>query len=86
MICPEVILCVVHFSSVQSHDRLDRRGDTKDDSANIFFQSVLQEALVSRSGMGRDVFSALDKMLNPSTNFIVFTFDFFFLIQCAGIG
>ena len=42
-------------SSVQSLDRLDRRVDTRDDSAEILFLSFLQEALVSSSGLGRDV-------------------------------
>ena len=32
-------------------------GDMRDDSAEILFQSFLQEALVSSSGMGRDVHS-----------------------------
>ena len=45
------------FSSVQSLDRFGRRGDMRDDSAEILFQSFLQEALVSRSGMGRDIHS-----------------------------
>ena len=45
------------FSSVQFLDRLDRRGDMRDDSAEILFQSFLQVALVSSSGMGRDVHS-----------------------------
>ena len=31
------------FSSVQLFDRLDRRGDIRDDSAEILFQSFLQE-------------------------------------------
>ena len=31
----------VQFSSVQSHDRLSRRGDMRDDSAEILFQSFL---------------------------------------------
>ena len=44
---------------LQSHDRLGRRGDMKDDSAEILFQSFLQEALVSSSGMGRDVHSLM---------------------------
>ena len=42
-------------SSVQSLDQLGRRGDMRDDSVEILFQSFLQEALVSSSGMGRDV-------------------------------
>ena len=45
------------FSSVQSLDRLGRRGDTRDDSAEILFQSFLREAIVSNSGMGRNVYS-----------------------------
>ena len=45
----------IHFSAVQSLDLLDRRGDMRDDSAEILFQSFLQEALVGSSGMGRDV-------------------------------
>ena len=51
--------CSVQFSSVQSFDRLGRRGDMRDDSAEILFQSFLQEALVSSSGMGRDVHSLM---------------------------
>ena len=47
------------FVSVQSLDRLGRLGDMKDDSAEILFQSFLQEALVSSSGMGRDVHSLI---------------------------
>ena len=43
------------FTSLQSFDRLGRRGDTRDESAEIPFQSFLQEALVSSSGMDRDV-------------------------------
>ena len=45
------------FSSVQSLDRLGRRGHVRDDSADILFQSFLQEALVSSSGMARDLSS-----------------------------
>ena len=41
------------FSSVYVLDRLGRRGDMKDDSAEILFQSILQEAVVSSFGMGR---------------------------------
>ena len=47
------------FSSVQPFDRLGRRGDTKDHSAEILFQSFLQEALVSSSGKDRDVHSLI---------------------------
>ena len=43
--------------SVQSLDRLGRREDMRDDSADILFQSFLQEALVSSSGMARDLSS-----------------------------
>ena len=46
-------------SSVQSLYRFGRRGDMRDDSAEILFQSFLQEALVSSSGMGRDVHSLI---------------------------
>ena len=35
------------FSSVPSLDRLGRRGYTRDDSAEILFQSVLREAIAS---------------------------------------
>ena len=48
------------FSSLQSLGRLGRLGDTRDDSAEIPFQSFLQEALVSRSGMDRDVHPLFD--------------------------
>ena len=50
-----ISLETVQFSSVQSLDRMGRRGNIKDDSAEVLFQSFLQEALVSSSGMGRDV-------------------------------
>ena len=43
------------FSSVLSLDALGRREDMTDDSADSLFRSLLQEALVSRSGLGRDV-------------------------------
>ena len=53
-------------SSVQSLDRLGRRGDMRDDSAETLFQSFLQEALrssgpsaVRSCGMGRDVHSLM---------------------------
>ena len=49
----------VQFSSVQSLDRLGRRGDMRDDSAEILFQAFLQKTLVSSSGMGRDVHSLM---------------------------
>ena len=47
------------FSSVQSLHQSGHQGDMRDNSAQIFFQSFLQEALVSRSGMGRDVHSLM---------------------------
>ena len=53
----------VQFSSVQSFGRFGCRwgggGGMKDDSAEILFRSFLQEALVSSSGMGKDVHSVL---------------------------
>ena len=52
-------LSSVQFTSLQSRDRLGRRGDTRDDSVEILFQSFLQKALVSSSGMGRDVHSLM---------------------------
>ena len=44
-----------YISSIQSPDRLGRRGDMRDDSADILFQSFVQEAHVSSSRMGRVV-------------------------------
>ena len=49
----------VQLSLVQFLDRLGRRGDWRDDSAEILFQSFLQEAVVSSSVMGRDVHSLM---------------------------
>ena len=49
----------VQFSSVQSLDRLGCREDMRDEAEEILFQSFLQVALVSSSGMGRD-FSRFD--------------------------
>ena len=43
------------FISVQSLDQLGDQGDMRDLSAEILFQPFLQEALVSSSGMGRNV-------------------------------
>ena len=43
----------VAYSSVQSHDRLGRRGDMTNDAAVILFHSFLQEAILSSFGMGR---------------------------------
>ena len=45
--------------SVQSFDRLGRRVDMRDNSAQILFQSFLQEALVSISGMSGHVHSLM---------------------------
>ena len=57
-----VLSCNFMFSSVssvQSLDRLGRLGDMTDDSTEILFQSFLQEAIVSSSGLGRDVYSLM---------------------------
>ena len=44
----------LRYTTVQSLDQLQGHWwDIKDDSAEILFQSFLQEALVSSSGMGR---------------------------------
>ena len=51
------MLDIITLISLQSLDRLGRRGDLRDDSAEILYQSFVQEALVSSSGMGRDVHS-----------------------------
>ena len=56
---------IIQFSSVQSLDRLGRQdggevgGNMTDYSAEILFQSFLQEAIVSSSYMGRDVHSLI---------------------------
>ena len=47
------------FSSVQSLDQLGHQGDMRDDSAEILFQSFLQEVLVGSFGMGGDVHSLM---------------------------
>ena len=49
------------FSSIQFSPLTDRviRGNMRDDSADIFFQAFLHEALVSSSGLGRDVLSSM---------------------------
>ena len=57
--------CTCMFSSFQSLDRLDRRRDTRVDSAEILFQSFLQKALVSNSGMGRNVHSLMLSIQHP---------------------
>ena len=45
------------YISVQSHEQLRHQGDMKDDSAEILFQSFLQEATVSSSAIGSNVHS-----------------------------
>ena len=49
------------FSSVLLSPLIDGvvEGDTRDNPAEIPFQSFLQEALVSSSGVGRDVFDVV---------------------------
>ena len=47
---------------IQSLGRLARRGDMTDDSAQILFQFFLQEAVVSNSGMGRNVHSLMSSI------------------------
>ena len=44
---------------LQSLDFVGHWGDTMDDSAEILSQSFLQEAIVSTSGVGRDVYSLM---------------------------
>ena len=65
---------LVQFTSVQYLDRLGRRvggwvvgeggEDMRDDSAEILFQSFLQEELVSSSGMGMDAHSLMLSIQN----------------------
>ena len=50
---------LVLFSSVQFLDRLCFWGDVRNNSAEILYQSFLQKALGSSSGMGRDVHSLM---------------------------
>ena len=52
------------FSSVQSFERLGRRGDMKDDSAELLFQSLLQEAIVSSTGIRQEC--PLSDAVHPS--------------------
>ena len=54
----------VEFSSVRSLDQLGLQGELRDDWAEIFFQSFLQEAIVSCSGLGRDVHSLMLSIQN----------------------
>ena len=46
---PEFSVFLFVFSSVQSLNRLGRRGDMEDDSTAIPFQSFLRAAIVGRS-------------------------------------
>ena len=48
---------LVRFSSVQSFDRLGRRGKMKDDSVEIIFQSFLREVIMRSCDMGSVVHS-----------------------------
>ena len=52
---------LIQFSSVQLNSLTDwvPGGDMRDGSAENLFQSFLQEALISSSGMGRDVHSLM---------------------------
>ena len=54
--------------SVQCLERLDCRGDMTDDSTEILFQSVLQEAIVSSSGSVRRWPQARGSRLAPNPN------------------
>ena len=49
----------MQVSSVQSLEQMGRRGDIRDDSAEILFQSFLRETFVSSSGIGRSVHSLM---------------------------
>ena len=53
--------------SVQSLDQLGCWGEMRDDSSEILFQSLLQEALVSSSCLGRDVHSLMLSTQLPTT-------------------
>ena len=48
-----------HFSSLRSLDRLRRRGVVTGDLTKILFQSYLQEAILSSSGMGENAYSLM---------------------------
>ena len=48
-------LSEVPFRLVHSSHRLSHQGNVTDDSAEVFFQSFLQEALVSSSGIDRNI-------------------------------
>ena len=56
------------ISSVQSPDRLRHRGDMRNDSAEMLFQSFLQKALVSSSGIGQGcpLFDVVHPALSPT--------------------
>ena len=55
----EILIFLFQISSVRSHDRWGRPGDTTDDSAEILFQSFQQEDIVSSSDMGMGVHSLM---------------------------
>ena len=55
----EQVFISILISSVQSFDQLGRRGDLRDNSAEILCQSFLQKAHVKGSGMGTDVHSLM---------------------------
>ena len=56
----------VQLNLVKALDRLGRLGDMRDDSAEVIFQSFLQEALVSSSGTGTAVHSLVFPRLSGS--------------------
>ena len=55
----DATLLEFQFSSVQSLDRLSRRGNMTDDSAETLFKRFLQEAILRSSGKDRDVHSLM---------------------------
>ena len=52
----EKVVRWILYSTVHFLGRYNRRGNIRDDSAEILFQSFLQEAIVGSSGMGKDVY------------------------------
>ena len=66
ILCSLVQFSQFSFSSVQSVqpvNRLDCQGDMTDNSAGILFQSFLQKATVSSSGMKEVLLSTAEKVL-----------------------
>ena len=51
------LILLAQFSSVALSIRCPGEGNIRDDPAEILDQSFLREAIVSSSGVGRDVFS-----------------------------